>query len=107
MKQLGKSEMALILYAVFAVVVFVIGGFALHIPLVTALLIIIIEAGLAYCLHRVPLWMHVVVIVAELALGIFTKNVVLLILGAALYFAGVIVLGFWLRQNTRVAKKAA
>ena len=72
----------------------------------TVALIVLIQAALAVCMHKVPLWLHVVVIAAELALGIFTKNVVLMILAALLYFAGVVVLSFWFRGNQRREKRA-
>ena len=107
MKQLGKPEIALILYVILAVVVFVISAFALKIPIVTVALIVLIQAGLAVCMHKAPLWLHVVVIVAELALGIFTKNVVLLILAALLYFGGVVVLSFWFHGNGRRERRTA
>lgn len=107
MKQIGKSELSLILYAIFAVVVFVVAAFALKLPIVTVALVVLIEAGLAACMHKVALWMHVVIIVAELALGIFTKNVIFLILGAALYFAGVVVLSIWFHKEEKPARKKA
>ncbi len=107
MKQLGKAEISLILYGIFAVVVFLISAFALIVPIVTVILIVLIQAGLAFCMHKAPLWLHVVAIAAELALGIFTKNVVLLILAALLYFAGVVVLSFWFRGNARKEKRTA
>ncbi len=105
MKQLGKAEIALILYIIFAVVVFVISAFALKVSIVTVAFIVLIQAGLAVCMHKAPLWLHVVVIAAELALGIFTKNVILMILAALLYFGGVVVLSFWFRGNTRREKR--
>jgi len=107
MKQLGKAEISLILYVIFAVVVFLISAFALKVPIGTVILIVLVQAGLAFCMHKAPLWLHVVVIAAEVALGIFTKNVVLLILAALLYFAGVVVLSFWFRGNARREKSAA
>ncbi|MBQ6441793.1 MAG: hypothetical protein IJJ13_04280 [Lachnospiraceae bacterium] len=107
MKQLGKPEIALILYIIFAVVVFVISAFALKVPIVTVALIVLIQAGLAVCMHKAPLWLHVVVIGGELALGIFTKNVVLLILAALLYFASVVVLSFWFHGNMKRERRTA
>ena len=107
MKQLGKAEIALILYVIFAVVVFVISAFALKVPIVTVALVVLIQAGLAVCMHKVPLWLHVVVIVAEIALGIFTKNVVFMILSALLYFGGVVVLSIWFHGNTKREKRSA
>ncbi len=107
MKQLGKAEISLILYVIFAVVVFLISAFALKVPIVTVIFIVLIQAGLALCMHKAPLWLHVVAIAAELALGIFTKNVVLLILAALLYFAGVVVLSFWFRGNARKQSRTA
>lgn len=103
MKQFGKAELSAVLYLIFAVVVVLIAVLALKLPVVTVVLVVVIEAGLSICMHKVPLWLHVAVIVAELALGIFTKNVIFLILGAALYFAGVIALSFRFRKSEKKA----
>ncbi len=85
---------ALVLFVILAVVILVADIFALKIPVIAAGLVLIIECGLAVCLHKVPLWLHILVVCAQIALGIFAGKVIFMILSAAIYFSAVVVLSF-------------
>ena len=61
----------LILFGVFAVVLFVVlfSMIKLDMPVVPVCVIVVIEAALAVCLHDVPIWLHGLVVIAEIVVG--------------------------------------
>ena len=66
-KKLKENRMVLpiILFAVIALVMIVIGIAALKVSAVAMCVLIIIEAGLAVMFHHAELWLHGVLVLAE------------------------------------------
>ena len=91
MKEIKKNEPMTILaiFAVLAIVVVVIGIFVGKVPPVTACVVILLEAALAACLSRLELWIHLIVMAAEVALGILCNQVLFMILCAVIYLAAI------------------
>lgn len=90
----NKSLITLCAFVVLAVLTIVLGLLVFHIPAVTVCLVIVIEALLAVCLHNVPLWVHGIVLAAEVALGIYVSLPVFMILAAICYLVAIFVLKF-------------
>lgn len=87
-----KSFWALAVYALTVIAVILIAVLVCEIPVVAVCSIVVIETLLAACLHDLPVWLHAVVIAAELACGIIFERSLFMILEAALYLAAIIVL---------------
>lgn len=90
-KELNKN---LMLFGVIlaALAVILIGILILDLPVVPVCIVVLIEAGLAVCLNEVPIWLHVLVIAAQIAVGVLCGNLIFLALAAALYFIAILVL---------------
>ena len=58
-------------------------------------ILIVLETGMVVCMQRVPIWMHGVVVAAQLALGAFAGAVPFLLTCAVFYVIGILVLGFY------------
>lgn len=59
---------------------------------VTVILVAILEAALSMCLCRSPIWLHGLVVVLNIVLGIVFYQLVFLILVSLIYLAGVILM---------------
>ncbi|MBR1390275.1 MAG: hypothetical protein IJ567_02300 [Lachnospiraceae bacterium] len=79
-ERLDKAYLFLGGYILCAVVTVVLGIAVFHIPVLTAVLVLFIEAGMATCLHNLPVWLHGIVLVAELILGIAVSQTIFLVL---------------------------
>lgn len=93
-KKLKENRMVLpiILFAVIALVMIVIGIAALKVSAVAMCVLIIIEAGLAVMFHHAELWLHGVLVLAEVIAGIMTGKVLLIVLCAVIYVAATVFL---------------
>lgn len=93
-KKLKENRMVLpiILFAVIALVMIVIGIAALKVSAVAMGVLIIIEAGLAVMFHHAELWLHGVLVLAEVIAGIMTGKVLLIVLCAVIYVAATVFL---------------
>lgn len=90
----NKGLIMLCAFVLLAVLTIVLGLLVFHIPAVTVCLVIVIEALLAVCLHNVPVWVHGIVLVAEVALGIYVRLPVFMILAAICYVLAILLLKF-------------
>lgn len=99
-EELCKEQplVAVAVYAVLAVIVILLAAFACKTPIVPVCVIVIIETLLAVCLHNLPLWLHITVMIAEIICGVVFHQVALTILAAALYLAAIFTLRFLMRE---------
>ncbi len=104
--KLDKRLLAMLLIAVAAVAVLLLSILVLKEPWILSLLVVLLEIGIAFCMHKAPLYLHVGVVAAEVILGVATKNILFLIFGAAVYFCGVLSFHILLRQEERPRKTA-
>lgn len=79
-------------YAVLAVAVILISILVLKLPVVAVCCIVLIETLLAVCLHNLPIWLHVLVVAAQLLCGGLFHRVVFMVLAACLYVAAILTL---------------
>ena len=82
-----KMVMTIAAFAVIVAVMVLIGVCVLHVPVVTMCLIVILETALAVFLHHAELWLHGVVILAEVIAGILCSKILLVVLCAVVYVA--------------------
>ncbi|MCM1282438.1 MAG: hypothetical protein NC180_08025 [Muribaculaceae bacterium] len=88
-----KSTLVSVLaFCVLAFAVLLTGAFALHTPVVAMCVLVMLEAGIAVMLHRAKVWIHAVMVMAELVAGIITGRVLLVFLCAVMYVMAIVVL---------------
>ena len=64
------------------------------IPVVPVCLIIVLEAGIAVCLHDVPIWLHGLVVLVQIIAGAICGKLVFMVLCALVYVVGILSLKF-------------
>ena len=79
-------------YAILAVAVILLGILVLKLPVVAVCSIVLVETLLAVCLHNIPVWLHVLVAVAQLLCGGYFDKTIFMVLSACLYVAAILVL---------------
>ena len=86
----------LILFGVFAVVLFVVlfSMINLDMSVVPVCVIVVIEAALAVCLHDVPIWLHGLVVIAEIVVGALCGVTLFTVLCAVVYVVGILALRY-------------
>ena len=92
----AENQSMLMLVAVLIVVlaVILIGIIALDMPVVPVCVIVLLEAGIAACLHDVPIWLHVLAVLVQIVVGILCGAVIFMILCAVEYLTGIFALRF-------------
>jgi hypothetical protein len=88
----NKMVLAVAAFALVTLAMIVIGIMALKVPAVAMCVLIILEAGLAVMLHHAELWLHGVLVLAEVIVGIAIGKAVLIILCAVVYVAATVFL---------------
>jgi len=91
-----ENKNMLILFGVIVAVLLVIlvSMITLQMPVVPVCVIVVIEAGLAVCLHDVPIWLHGLVIIAQIVAGVLCGATVFMVLCALIYVVGILALRF-------------
>lgn len=89
-KQLIMSVIALAACAA----MIVISMFVLKIPVVAVCVILLLNVGIACCLHHEPVWLHGVLLLAELVAGILCKKIVFILLCIVIYVVAILVLKY-------------
>ena len=82
-----KMVMTIAAFAVIVAAMVLIGVCVLHVPVVAMCMLVILETALAVFLHHAELWLHGVVILAEVIAGILCSKIVLVVLCAVVYVA--------------------
>ncbi len=101
LKQLTKKPIVVLgAFIVVALAMILISILALHLPIVGVCTIVILEALLAACLNRIPIWIHGLIIIAQIVAGIVFGKIVFMVLMAVLYVTAVALLYLWsLKEN--------
>ena len=82
-----KMVMTIAAFAVIVAAMVLIGVCVLHVPVVAMCMLVILETALAVFLHHAELWLHGVVILAEVIAGILCSKLLLVVLCAVVYVA--------------------
>ena len=77
----------LLAFAAIVAIMVIVGVRVLNVPVVPMCLLVIIEAVIAVMLHHAELWVHGLLILAELCAGVAGEKTVLIILCAVVYIA--------------------
>jgi hypothetical protein len=86
---------SLILLVIFSVASIIVAAACFHINVVVACVMVILEAGLAACLNRIPIWVHGLVFIAQIVIGIMASQVPFMILMACIYVLAIVFLFIW------------
>lgn len=82
-----KMVMTIAAFAVIVAAMVLIGVCVLHVPVVAMCMLVTLETALAVFLHHAELWLHGVVILAEVIAGILCSKILLVVLCAVVYVA--------------------
>ncbi|MBE5897331.1 MAG: hypothetical protein E7281_06165 [Lachnospiraceae bacterium] len=94
----NKPLIQLVIFVVAMVVMIIISNLVVGIPIVPVCAIAILEAVLAALLNRIPLWIHGLVIIAQIVAGIICGKLVFMALMAVVYALAVVLLFFWSKR---------
>lgn len=96
-----ENQTMLTLFAVIvaAIAVILIGILKFDIPAVSVCVIVILEAAIAACLRDVPIWLHALVEIIQIAAGVICHNTAFMILCALLYLGAIFALRFMREQE--------
>lgn len=86
------EALSVLAFAVLVAVIIVAGVIALGIPVVPMCLMIVIQAVLAVTLHHAELWVHGLLVLAEICAGVAAGKVVPMILCVVVYVAAMFAL---------------
>lgn len=91
-----ENKSMLILFGVIVAVLLVIliSIITLQMSVVPVCVIVVIEAALAVCLHDVPIWLHGLVVIAQIVAGILCGAIVFMVLCALIYVVGILALRY-------------
>ncbi len=87
--------LSLICLGIFALVALIVSIAVFKVNVIAACLIVIMEAGLAACLNRIPLWVHGLVFIAQIVCGIMASQVPFMVLMAFIYVFAIAFLFIW------------
>ena len=85
----------LICFCVFAIVAAVVSVFAFSINPIIACVMVILEAALAACLNRIPIWIHGLVFIAQIVCGIMASQIPFMVFMAFIYVFAIVFLYIW------------
>lgn len=74
-------------------------------PIVAVCLTLLIEIGIAVCLHNVEIWIHGAFILIELIVGVLIPRVALTIILVIIYAAAICAMKFLFDENKSFLKK--
>ena len=92
--QRDNALIALLAFCIVAVSAILINIMVMELSVVSVCLLLIIEVGIAVLLHHAELWIHGVLLLAEVIAGIVMGNVVPVLLFAAVYVMATIALKY-------------
>ena len=87
--------LSLIWLAIFAVIAIVVSSVVFKISVVVACVMVILEAGLAACLNRIPIWVHGLVFIAQIVCGILASQIPFMFVMAFIYVFAIAFLFVW------------
>lgn len=100
----NKMTPAIVLYAVVSLALILVAMLVLNEFVVSVCALIILEAGMAALLHKVELWKHGILLVAQIVAGIIIGRVPLVIVCIIAYVAATIALQFMVKEETASPK---
>ena len=96
----NQRELSLGCFCVIALAVVLVAVFVFHVPAVPVCVLAILESALAAVLHRMELWVHGVLVIAEIVAGYLLDRTVLVLLCVVAYIAATIALQFFTQKES-------
>ena len=93
-----KNLYYMIAFAVILVVFILLSVLVTNIPVITACVYVILEAVLASCLSRIQLWIHGMVCIAQIIVGLIFGHVLFAVFMVIVYIAATALLYLWLKD---------
>ena len=96
------EKMPLISLGIFvavSVVMILVSYLVLNIPIVPVCTIVILEALLCALLNQIPVWVHGIIVIAQVVAGVLFAKVVFMVLMAIVYVVAVALLYIWTKKN--------
>ena len=90
---------SLIFLTVFALVAILVSCLALKLNVVIVCVMVVLEAALAACLNRIPIWVHGLVFIAQIVCGIMASQVPFMVFMAFIYVFSVVFLFLWASKS--------
>lgn len=94
-----KIGIILALFVLTALAVILVSTLVLHIPVVGVCLLVVIETILAVVLHQVELWIHGILVIAEVIAGVALGKTLLIFLCLIVYVAATFVLQMMIKEK--------
>lgn len=94
-----KPIIPLGIFLAVTVVMIIVSFVALHIPIVAICTIAILEVLLCALLNRIPIWVHGIIVIAQIVAGITFGKVVFMVLMAIIYVLAVCLLYLWTSEE--------
>lgn len=92
--QRDNALLALLVFCIVAITAILVNVMVMELSVVSVCLLLIIEVGIAVLLHHAELWIHGVLLLAEVVAGIAMGKVVPVLLFAAVYVMATIALKY-------------
>ena len=100
-QKLNKQEeedniplIAICSFAVITIIMILLGIMMCELPVVMVCSIVILETLIAVCLHNLPIWVHVMILAAEVTAGILCTQLVCIVLACIVYATAILALHF-------------
>lgn len=100
-QKLNKQEeedniprIAICSFAVITIIMILLGIMMCELPVVMVCSIVILETLIAVCLHNLPIWVHVMILAAEVTAGILCTQLVFIVLACIVYATAILALHF-------------
>lgn len=81
-------------FAAVTVIMILLGIMLCELPVVMVCTIVIIETAIAMCLHNLPIWVHALVLAAEIIAGVLCGQVLFIIFAEVVYAGAIFALHF-------------
>lgn len=91
----NRDQLTLFGVIVSAIVIILIGILAWNVPVLLACILVLLEAALAVCMQNVPIWVHGVIVIAEVVTGSLVGRALFLLLCGIFYMISILALNVW------------
>ena len=88
----SKNMVILFGVIVAALMVILISIMGLDIPAIPVCVIVLIEGALVFCMQDVPIWLHALMVIAQVAAGALCGNLIFIALCVVVYLLGILAL---------------
>ena len=93
----NRDQLTLFGVIVVAIIVILIGILAWDVPVLGACILILLEASLAVCMQNVPIWLHGVIVIAQVVTDAVFARALFLLLCGIFYMVCILALSVWNR----------